>query len=163
MDDAHTITRSLKTLGLTELPSDKTELKTAFRCAAKSSHPDAGGTQELFTEVNEAYKFLVSVVNGDNLPLADIRVLMDDGTTALIESFSLCPDCFGESKTRTCPSCHGLALRCSVCRGLRTVSTPCPTCLDTKLIKTELRVDFEQLRSGRITIRGMPHIVSSVK
>ncbi len=163
MDDAHTITRSLQALGLVELPDNKDVLKTAFRNAAKVSHPDAGGTPELFDQVNEAYKFLASVLNGDNLPLADIRVLMDDGPTALVESFSLCPDCLGKSQTRTCPSCHGLALRCSVCRGLRTVTTPCPTCLDTKLIKTELRVEFEQLRSGRITIRGIPHVVSSVK
>lgn len=45
------------TLGL-ELSCTPKQIRSAFRRAAKSSHPDAGGTDEAFREVNEAHEIL---------------------------------------------------------------------------------------------------------
>ena len=46
-----------KTLGV-EKGADKTEIKRAFRKLAHEHHPDKGGDQEKFKEVNEAYQVL---------------------------------------------------------------------------------------------------------
>jgi len=36
-----------------------TQIKSAYRKAAKKSHPDAGGTQEMFLQIKEAYDVLL--------------------------------------------------------------------------------------------------------
>ena len=45
----------LSTLGLKNKPIDDKELKSAYRRAAKQSHPDMGGNADKFQRVNTAY------------------------------------------------------------------------------------------------------------
>jgi hypothetical protein len=51
--------RALKVLGLSSDPS-RDEIISAYRKAAKATHPDAGGDSESFRRVNDAYNFLLS-------------------------------------------------------------------------------------------------------
>ncbi|MDO5426688.1 MAG: DnaJ domain-containing protein, partial [Coriobacteriia bacterium] len=46
-----------KTLGVSKDADDK-EIKKAFRKLAQKYHPDAGGDEEKFKEINEAYEVL---------------------------------------------------------------------------------------------------------
>ena len=46
-----------KTLGVSKDADDK-EIKKAFRKLAQKHHPDAGGDEEKFKEINEAYEVL---------------------------------------------------------------------------------------------------------
>lgn len=46
-----------KTLGVSKDASDA-EIKKAFRKLAQKHHPDAGGDEEKFKEINEAYEVL---------------------------------------------------------------------------------------------------------
>jgi hypothetical protein len=49
----------LEMLGLTKMPASERELKSAYRKAAKSAHPDAGGTEEAFRQIHAAYQSLL--------------------------------------------------------------------------------------------------------
>lgn len=51
-------TEDLKTLGLSELPSSKEELKKIWRNVMTTAHPDKGGTHEQAMAINEAYERL---------------------------------------------------------------------------------------------------------
>lgn len=51
-------TSDLRTLGLSQMPSSKGELQTAYRRAAKAAHPDAGGSAEAFLAVSKAFERL---------------------------------------------------------------------------------------------------------
>jgi len=55
-----TVARARKVLGLPSRgPFTEERLQSSCREAAKAAHPDAGGTDELFIEVNEARTFLL--------------------------------------------------------------------------------------------------------
>jgi hypothetical protein len=54
----HVRNTDLTTLGLERMPSSKGELHQAYRHAAKTAHPDAGGSVEAFQAVTEAFSRL---------------------------------------------------------------------------------------------------------
>jgi hypothetical protein len=49
----------LEMLGLSKMPASESELKSAYRKAAKAAHPDTGGTEEAFRQVFAAYQSLL--------------------------------------------------------------------------------------------------------
>lgn len=52
----------LQILGLDVMPTTTAELKTAYRRAAKTVHPDQGGSDKAFRAVNAAYTILLSEI-----------------------------------------------------------------------------------------------------
>ena len=53
-------TTDLKALGLDHLPVSRGDLRSAYRRAAKTVHPDAGGSAEAFRAISEAFERLAS-------------------------------------------------------------------------------------------------------
>jgi len=55
------VAKSLKTLGLEDIPKSERDLKRAYRKAAIKTHPDQGGSNEAFLEVQAAFEVLSNV------------------------------------------------------------------------------------------------------
>ncbi|KKN82057.1 hypothetical protein LCGC14_0313240 [marine sediment metagenome] len=55
---SHRAQRAFKVLGITTATASPTEIRTAYREAARRHHPDLGGTEKKMQEVNAAFDAL---------------------------------------------------------------------------------------------------------
>lgn len=55
-EEKDTLPECFKTLGFTKKPASVDELKTRYKKLAKIYHPDMGGTEEEFQNIEKAYK-----------------------------------------------------------------------------------------------------------
>ena len=55
-----------KTLGFTEKPKSKDEIKAKYRDLAKRLHPDLGGSQDFFIQLGDAYREALKVWDSEN-------------------------------------------------------------------------------------------------
>jgi DnaJ-class molecular chaperone len=146
------------------MPSSRDELKSAYRVAAKLHHPDAGGDEDSFVLLREAYDFLSTLIDGyAEKPTVDLVLLHEDALLATVRAVYQCPACEGKTTRRTCPECNGWGGLCKTCRGVKTVAVPCVACDGVKLISRETTVSIDELRSGSAMIDGKTRVIRSVQ
>jgi molecular chaperone DnaJ len=126
----------------------KEEIKSQFRKLAKEQHPDAGGNEEQFKELVEAYEALmkVKVTNEDFNPynfrskyetmlvvaiqVSLLDIINQKPVNLTYEYTRICDYCqgTGASKMTTCPTCQGRGFILFSQQGQFRVSQFCPTC-----------------------------------
>jgi molecular chaperone DnaJ len=101
------------------------EVKKAFRRLARKHHPDAGGDEEKFKEMNEAYE----------VSLSWDEALEGVSTKVEVQRAAKCGTCHGSgakpgTSPTTCPTCKGSG-NVSQGQGLFGFSRPCQRCSGT--------------------------------
>lgn len=56
-------TLAMQLLGIQTADFTEADLRKAYRAAAKKNHPDVGGSEQLMSQINDAYNFLLNPAN----------------------------------------------------------------------------------------------------
>lgn len=123
---------SLTVLGITE-PFTRRQLRKAFRAKSLTVHPDAGGTEEEFLELQDAYNVLLKFAQKlEGLPdKTEDHYSMDELGKGfpLSEAAKGCADCSGHGYKRFTRQSGDLVQEtCPACGGLGVFSYPCKRC-----------------------------------
>jgi DnaJ-class molecular chaperone len=114
--------RAMRTLGLSSYPFTPESLKAAYRLAAKTHHPDVGGSEEKFKYIQRAFEHL------ENLAIRDSELAPPE------------TDEFRDGLVDTCTKCHGTGVltrarvtgyeTCKNCSGTGLFELKCKYCND---------------------------------